>query len=136
MTNGPPPYPTVEMFEAEAQEVLASIPALLREKLVDVVVKIEEFATPQQLQSVNLTDRWRLSGLYEGHPLTHKSVWASGEMPSVISLFRQPLLREWIETGVGLRDLIRHVVIHEAGHHFGFSDADMHALENEVDAAG
>ncbi|MFZ1743525.1 MAG: metallopeptidase family protein [Pontixanthobacter sp.] len=124
------------MFEAEAQEVLASIPALLREKLVDVVVKIEEFATPQQLQSVNLTDRWRLSGLYEGHPLTHKSVWASGEMPSVISLFRQPLLREWIETGVGLRDLIRHVVIHEAGHHFGFSDADMHALENEVDAAG
>ncbi|WP_328598373.1 metallopeptidase family protein [Pontixanthobacter gangjinensis] len=108
---------------------LASIPEFLRERLANVVLKVEEFATPEQLQSVNIATRWGLSGLYEGRPLSKESVWESGDLPPVISLFRQPLLREWIDTGVGLKELIRHVVIHEAGHHFGFSDDDMHQLE-------
>ncbi|MXO57203.1 neutral zinc metallopeptidase [Altererythrobacter gangjinensis] len=124
-----PPYPTREMFEEEALAALASIPEFLRERLANVVLKVEEFATPEQLQSVNIATRWGLSGLYEGRPLSKESVWESGDLPPVISLFRQPLLREWIDTGVGLKELIRHVVIHEAGHHFGFSDDDMHQLE-------
>ncbi|GAA4643993.1 metallopeptidase family protein [Pontixanthobacter gangjinensis] len=117
------------MFEEEALAALASIPEFLRERLANVVLKVEEFATPEQLQSVNIATRWGLSGLYEGRPLSKESVWESGDLPPVISLFRQPLLREWIDTGVGLKELIRHVVIHEAGHHFGFSDDDMHQLE-------
>ena len=117
------------MFEEEALAALASIPDLLRQKLANVVLKVEEFATAEQLRSVNIANRWGLSGLYEGRPLSKESVWESGDLPPVISLFRQPLLREWIDTGVGLKELIRHVVIHEAGHHFGFSDDDMHQLE-------
>jgi predicted Zn-dependent protease with MMP-like domain len=57
-------------------------------------------------------------------------VWTAGEMPPVITLYRQPLLAEWCETGVTLEDLVTHVVVHEVGHHFGLSDAEMHALED------
>ena len=119
-------------FERLARETIASLPVELRGPLERAGLRIDEFASERQLQSVGLADRWELSGLYEGIPLTEQSVWSSGEPPAVISLFRQPLLREMRETGVGLRELVRHVVIHEGGHHFGFSDADMHALEDSV----
>lgn len=124
--------PSPSEFEAVARETLARMPGEFREKLVGVVLAVEEFATSEQLQSVEIEDRWNLTGLYEGTPLTEQSVWAPSEMPPVISLFRQPLLREMRETGVGFEELVRHVVIHEAGHHFGFSDEDMHALEDMV----
>jgi predicted Zn-dependent protease with MMP-like domain len=124
--------PSPSEFEAVARETLTRMPGEFREKLVGVVLAVEEFATSEQLQSVEIEDRWNLTGLYEGTPLTEQSVWAPSEMPPVISLFRQPLLREMRETGVGFEELVRHVVIHEAGHHFGFSDEDMHALEDMV----
>ena len=109
------------------------MPKDLREKVADVLLRIEEFATPEQLASVEIENRWHLTGLYEGTPLTDQSVWSPSQMPPVISLFRQPLLREMRETGVAFDELVRHVVIHEAGHHFGFSDDDMHALEDMSD---
>lgn len=111
---------------------LGRMPDEFREKLVSVVLRVEEFATAEQLASVEIDDRWELSGLYEGVPLTEQSVWSASEMPPMISLFRQPLLREMRETGVDFEELVRHVLIHEAGHHFGFSDDDMHALEDMV----
>ena len=125
-----PDQPTIEQFQASARAALAQMPKEFREKLKGVVLKIEEFAEPQQLASVGLKNRWQLSGLYEGTPIPHQSVWDYARMPPVISLFRQPLLNEMRETGVGFDELVRHVVIHEAGHHFGFSDDDMHALED------
>lgn len=126
------PYSTAA-FEREARAAIASIPDELREKLGNVVLRIDEFASPEQLRSVDIASRWNLSGLYEGVPLPDESLWRSGEMPPVISLFRQPLLREMRETGVGFKELVHHVVIHEAGHHFGFSDDDMHWLEDNAD---
>ncbi len=125
-------YPTAEVFELEARGALASIPAPLGEQLEGIALRIDEFASADQLAAVGIESRWNLTGLYEGRPISEVSIWESGTLPALISLFRQPLLREWEETGVGLRDLVRHVVIHEAGHHFGFSDDDMHALEDSV----
>ncbi|AWW74532.1 neutral zinc metallopeptidase [Erythrobacter sp. KY5] len=122
--------PTAADFEIAAREVVATLPVEFREQLTGVVLQVKEFADAEQLASVDLEDRWHLSGLYEGTPLTEQSQWSPSEMPPVISLFRQPLLREMRETGVGFAELVRHVVIHEAGHHFGFSDDDMHALED------
>jgi predicted Zn-dependent protease with MMP-like domain len=52
-------------------------------------------------------------------------------MPSVISLFRQPLLAECHSRGVPLDEMVNHVIVHEVGHHFGLSDADMSAIEHE-----
>ncbi len=124
--------PSSQDFEAAARMSLARMPAKFREQLGDVVLRIKEFATPKQLAAVDIHDRWGLTGLYEGTPLTQQSVWQNAPMPPVISLFRQPLLLEMRQTGVEFEDLVRHVVIHEAGHHFGFSDDDMHALEDSV----
>lgn len=125
--------PTAEDMERTAQAVIDSLPEEFREPLRQVVVRVEEFATREQLDSVDIRSKWELTGLYEGRPLDEQSTWDSGDLPPVISLFRQPLVREWRETGVHFGDLVRHVVIHEAGHHFGFSDEEMHWLEDSVD---
>lgn len=124
--------PSAADFERKALETLARLPTEFREKMAGLVLRVEEFATREQLHSVEIDNRWELTGLYEGTPLPDQSLFDHAPMPPVISLFRQPLLREMEETGVGFAELVRHVVIHEAGHHFGFSDDDMHALEDMV----
>ena len=125
--------PAAEEFERLARKALRCMPDHFRANLTDVVLRIEEFATREQLDAVGIDNRWNLSGLYEGRPLTQKTIWESAGMPPVISLFRQPLLAEMYQTGVRLERLVHHVVVHEAGHHFGFSDDEMHALEDEAD---
>ena len=125
--------PTIADFEIAARAVLAKLPAMFRDQLADVVIRVEEFATSEQLAAVGLSDPWHLTGLYEGVALPDQSQSDFGRLPPVISLFRQPLLEEMDETGVSFTDLVRHVVIHEAGHHFGFSDDDMHALEDSIE---
>lgn len=124
---------SAEEMDTLARKVLASLPEPFREHCADVVLMVEDFATPEQLSSVGLVDRWELSGLYEGRPLPDQSIWSSGDMPPRIWLFRMPLVAEMRSTRVSLEALVRHVVIHEAGHHFGFSDDDMHALEDQAD---
>jgi predicted Zn-dependent protease with MMP-like domain len=116
-----------------AHAALRAIPPRFRAHLDDVVVRVAEFATAEQLAAVGLDDKWELSGLYEGRPLSERSIWDAGEMPAMVTLFRQPLLQEWRTTGVGLDELVAHVVIHEIGHHFGFSDETMHRLEDGED---
>lgn len=126
-------HPSSAEFEAIARAVLARLPDVFRRELADLVLRIEEFAEAEQLKAVGIEDPWELTGLYEGVALTERSQWDSETMPPVITLFRQPLLAEMEETGVTFEALIRHVVIHEAGHHFGLSDDDMHALEDSVE---
>jgi predicted Zn-dependent protease with MMP-like domain len=121
--------PDAATFDRLARAAIARLPALFREHLDGVVVRIEEFADAETLQSVGLDDPWELTGLYHGRPLGEQSIWNSGELPPVISLYRQPLLAEWCETGVKLDDLVTHVIVHEVGHHFGLSDEEMHAIE-------
>lgn len=124
--------PSTADFEAAAHGVLARLPEVFRRELKGVVLQVEEFATDEQLNSLGIEDPYELTGLYEGVALTERSQWDSDGLPPVITLFRQPLLAEMNETGVSFAALIRHVVIHEAGHHFGLSDEDMHALEDSV----
>lgn len=126
-------HPSSAEFEATARAVLARLPDVFRRELADLVLRIEEFAEAEQLKAVGIEDPWELTGLYEGVALTERSQWDSETMPPVITLFRQPLLAEMEETGVTFEALIRHVVIHEAGHHFGLSDDEMHALEDSVE---
>lgn len=127
------PPPEASDMERLALAAIAGMPENFRNLLGDVVVRVEEFATREQLDSVGIASRWDLTGLYEGHPIDMQSQWDSGDLPPIITLFRQPLVREWRETGVSFEDLIHHVTVHEAGHHFGLSDDDMHALEDSVD---
>ncbi len=76
---------------------------------------------------------WDLTGLYHGTPLTERSVSDIARPPDLIFLYRQPILMEWIETGEDLYRLVRNVLVHEVAHHFGFSDADIEALEREME---
>jgi len=122
--------PDAAALEALARQAIAAMPPLFRAHLEGVAIRIEEFADEAVLADLGIEDPWELSGLYEGRSLAEQSLWASGDLPSVIRLYRRPLLDEWVETGVALEELIAHVIVHEAGHHFGFSDADMHAIED------
>jgi predicted Zn-dependent protease with MMP-like domain len=124
--------PTAEDIEALADAALARLPAAFRAHLGDVVLRVEDFATPDVLAEMGIEDPFELSGLYTGRPVGEKSSTDSGALPDMIHLYRRSLLDEWIETGVSLEALVTHVVVHEVGHHFGLSDADMHALEDEA----
>lgn len=128
-----PTGPTKAQMQQMAEAVVALLPDHFRAQMGDIVLQVEDFATPEQLAAVNLSNKWELSGLYQGEALPDRSIWQSHRMPARIWLFREPLIAEWRETGVRMDDLVRHVVIHEAGHHFGFSDDDMHALEDKAE---
>jgi predicted Zn-dependent protease with MMP-like domain len=125
--------PSAAAIEAHARATIARLPAPFREHLGTVALLVEEFADDEVLRGFGLEDPYQLTGLYHGRPVGEKSAFDAPALPDRVHLYRQPILAEWCETGVRLDDLVAHVVIHEIGHHFGLSDADMHALE---DAAG
>ena len=133
MNKPPHADPSTADMETMARAALRALPPRFRVHLDDVVVRIEEFATREQLTAVGLDDRWELSGLYEGRPLSERSIWDAGAMPAIVTLFRRPLLHEWRTTGVRLDELVTNVVVHEIGHHFGFTDETMHRLEDGED---
>ena len=119
-------------IERLAEAAIARLPEVFRRHLTNVVLRIEDFADKAVLRQLGIEDPFELSGLYSGRPMSEESSWVSGELPPMIHLYRRPLLDEWVETGVSLEALITHVIVHEVGHHFGFSDADMHAIEDEA----
>ncbi len=121
--------PSASDMEAIARRVLDGLPEPFAAHLEDVVLQVEEFADDETLQALGIEDAFELTGIYEGVPLTEKSVEQSGALPDRIRLFRRPILGEWASGNDTLEHLVAHVLIHEAGHHFGFSDEDMHALE-------
>ncbi|WP_432767804.1 MAG: metallopeptidase family protein [Sphingopyxis sp.] len=122
--------PDADALFAMAEAAFETMPAVFKPHLKGVVIAIEEFADDEVLKSLDIEHPYDLTGLYEGRPLTERSIDASGGMPDRVTLYRVPILVEWIETGEKLDRLVRHVLIHEIGHHFGFSDDDMHALED------
>jgi len=121
--------PDCDAIERIARDVLARLPEPFAAHLDGVLFRVEEFAEDAVLDELGIEDPFALSGLYTGRPIGEKSSHDSGTLPDMIQLFRRALLDEWVETGVALDRLIAHVVIHEVGHHFGLSDADMEAIE-------
>lgn len=125
--------PSAEEMEALARAAMARLPAEFRTHLGEVVLRVEEFADGELLAELGIEDPFDLTGVYEGLSLAEKSIEHSGQMPDRIRLFRAPILDEWIARGdETLEHLVAHVLIHEVGHHFGLSDEDIHALEDEV----
>jgi predicted Zn-dependent protease with MMP-like domain len=123
--------PTDDDIEAIARRTLDRLPSPFRESLGDIVLRIDPVADANTARSVGLRHPMQLSGLYEGISLNHRSVQHSGTLPERISLYSRPIIAEWRETRFSLDQIVSHIVIHEVGHHFGFSDDDMHALEDE-----
>jgi len=96
------------------------------------VLQIEEYADEALLEEMGIEHPLDLTGVYEGIPIAQRSVETSGSLPDRIRLFRQAILAEWCEEGEAFEHLVRHILIHEVGHHFGLSDNDMHALEEQA----
>ena len=122
--------PDADALFAMAEAALGQLPDVFKPHIEGVVIAIEEFADDATLKSLDIEHPYDLTGLYEGRPLTERSIDQSGGMPDRVTLYRIPILVEWIEGSERLDWLVRHVLIHEIGHHFGFSDDDMHALED------
>ena len=123
--------PTAEEIEAIARDALRRLPEPFSSHLADIVLLIDEFAEDELLAELAIEHPLDLTGVYEGIPIGQRSVETSGTLPDRIRLFRQAILAEWAEEGEPFEHLVRHILIHEVGHHFGLSDDDMHALEEQ-----
>lgn len=121
--------PSLDDFEAIARRAWDSLPTGFTRLAGDVVFRIEDFADAEVLDDMEIDDPFDLTGLYMGVDLTRQSVSDPTPVTPMVFLYRRPILDEWADRGdVTLGDLIAHVLVHEVGHHFGLSDADMDAL--------
>jgi acetylglutamate kinase len=123
--------PSADDIAELAERALAAIPARLRQHIANLAIAVEEEADEATLDEMGLESPWELSGLYRGTPLGQRSVMDPARAPDLIMLYRLPILLEWVEDSEDLYRLVRNVLIHEIAHHFGFSDADIEALEEE-----
>ncbi len=124
--------PSLGDLHAMAEQALRTVPDALRRHVGDVVIRIEEFPDRDTEREMGLSTPFDLLGLYRGVPLGEKSLNAVRQDVDMIFLYRRPLLDYWVETGEALDHLVRHVLIHEIGHHFGFSDEDMERIERQA----
>jgi predicted Zn-dependent protease with MMP-like domain len=124
--------PSAADIEAIARASLERLPEPFASHLRDVVLTVEEFADDETLRAMGIDDPFELSGLYHGLPLGEKSVELSGTLPDRIFLYRRAILDEWAAEGETLEHLVHHITVHEVGHHFGLSDEEMHALEDQA----
>ncbi|MDH3230902.1 MAG: metallopeptidase family protein [Alphaproteobacteria bacterium] len=125
--------PTLDDIETLARAALETIPDALRRHAHDVVIRVQDFPDAETCSDMELESEFDLLGLYSGVSLDHDEAVSIRQDVNMIFLYRRPLLDYWCETGEELAHLVRHVIIHEIGHHFGFSDDDMEALERLAD---
>jgi predicted Zn-dependent protease with MMP-like domain len=124
--------PSLTEIEALAARALGALPRRFKRHLGALAIRVEDFPDPEIEQAMGLESPFDLLGLYRGVALPHKSVSDPRPDFDMIFLYRRPILDYWCETGEDLLAVVRHVLIHEIGHHFGFSDADMARIENSV----
>lgn len=122
--------PGLGEIEALADGALAMLPQPYQAAARALVIRVEDFAPRRILLDMGVEDPFELTGLYDGIPLTEKSVMDQASQPDTIWLFRRPMLDEWADRGnVSLGELVTHVLVHELAHHFGWSDDDIAQID-------
>ena len=124
--------PTLEDIERLARAEFDRLPREFRDTCGDIVFKVEDFADEEVLDEMDAGSEFELTGLFVGQELGAQEGSSMPREPSMIFLYRVPILAEWAETGVALGDLVSHVIVHEIGHHFGLSDDDMERIEEDA----
>jgi predicted Zn-dependent protease with MMP-like domain len=122
--------PSLGDIETIARTALEKLPQPFAGYLDGVVLVVEDFPPQDMLDQLEIDDPFELTGLYSGRPAEMEAM--TGDLPPMIHLFRRPILDEWAASAVTLEALVAHILIHEAGHHFGLSDADMDWMEAEL----
>ncbi|HKD25171.1 MAG TPA: metallopeptidase family protein [Xanthobacteraceae bacterium] len=125
--------PSLPDLEVLAGEVFARLPAKFRALCEGLVIQVEDFAPDEVLDDLDIESEFDLMGLFQGVGLPFRSESAPVQMPNMIWLYRRPILDYWAEHDETLGAILAHVLVHEIGHHFGYSDQDMEAIE---EAAG
>lgn len=118
-----------EEFHTVAEQLLNAMPENFRLAMENVVIVTEDFPATETLQAMDMDSPFELLGLYEGRPVTERELLSSGTLPDMIHLYRKPILAMCAQSGENISHCIRHVLIHEIGHYFGYSDTEMEAIE-------
>jgi Uncharacterized protein conserved in bacteria len=121
-----PDAPDLDSFEDIALRTVEGFPPPFRDAARQVLLRVTDWPSKEMLAALQIGEPVRLTGLYEGIPMTRKSVLDMAMQPDTVWLFREPILHEWrLRGNVEIEDLIAHVTIHEFAHHFGWSDAEI-----------
>ena len=126
--------PSLAALEVLAGEVFRHLPKRFRELCTGVVIQVDDFPSDEVLEEMQTESEFDLLGLFQGLGLPFRSESAPVQMPNMIWLYRRPILDYWAEHDETLGAIVRHVLVHEIGHHFGLSDADMAAIERSGEA--
>jgi len=126
--------PSLDDLAALAEAAFAALPAEFRAMTGEVVFRVDDFPADDVLEDLGIEDPFELTGLYQGVDLSRRSHFGPAPEPARVFLYRRPILDEWVERGdVSLAELVAHVLVHEIGHHFGLSDAQIDAIEAAAD---
>ncbi|MFY9953472.1 metallopeptidase family protein [Bradyrhizobium sp.] len=125
--------PSLAEMEAMAHGIFDRLPRRFRELCAGVIVRVEDFPSDEVLDEMDAASEFDLLGLFQGTGLPHQSNDDVARLPNMVWLYRRPILDYWAEHDEALGHIIRHVLIHEIGHHFGLSDDDMEAIEAAAD---
>lgn len=125
--------PSLEEMEAIATEAFRRLPPKFRTMCDGLIIRVDDFPTQDVVDDMNLQSEFDILGLFQGVGLPFQSETQPSQMPNMVWLYRRPILDYWAEHDETLGSIITHVLVHEIGHHFGMSDADMEALEASVE---
>ena len=123
--------PTLDEFETMAREAFASLPDAFRSLTGDIVFVVQDFPDDDVIKDMELETGFDIMGLFQGPDLADRDGVYAAPHQTMIFLYRRPILDYWAEHGEPLGDIVRHVLIHEIGHHFGLSDDDMESIEEK-----
>ncbi len=125
--------PSLAEFEVLASDVFRHLPKRFRDLCAGVVIQVDDFPADDVIAEMQAETEFDLLGLFSGTGLPFRSESASGQMPNMIWLYRRPILDYWAEHDETLGAIVKHVLIHEIGHHFGLSDDDIAAIETAAE---
>lgn len=123
--------PSLDDVEALARDAFAGLPEAFRALVGDLVFMVQDFPDEDVIADMGLETDFDILGLFQGPDLAARRGTASTPHPTMIFLYRRPILDYWTESGEALGPIVRHVLVHEIGHHFGLSDEAMHAIEEQ-----
>ena len=125
--------PTIEDIDTLARDTFARLPKKFRERCGEIVFKVDDFPDDDVIEEMELETPYDILGLFQGVGITEaQESDPVPREPNMVYLYRRPILDEWSDSEITLGDIVTHVLIHEIGHHFGFSDADMERIEAEM----
>jgi len=124
--------PSLDEFEALARDAFGRLPDQFRALCRDLVIRVEDFPSDAVMARMRVESEFDLLGLFQGVGLPFQAASAPQQLPNMIWLYRRPILDYWAEHDDTLGEIVTHVLVHEIGHHFGFSDEDMERIEKSV----